>query len=184
LDFSLEALRSAVTSHVNGELKSGMSAQGTIYKTLQDFEEIIDYSKDYEATVFQVLDELFGELKKMNDELVQYFVVNSELGMSAGKIAAQVAHVEAKIVHNLTLKTLHTPRPHEVKLFEDWFFHDQAKIILRGKQKDLEKLIEQGWFYIRDNGRTEITADSLTVVGCAPEYKSTLKPIIKRFQLL
>lgn len=28
----------------------------------------------------------------MLDEIVQYFVVNTELGMSSGKTAAQVAH--------------------------------------------------------------------------------------------
>jgi len=29
----------------------------------------------------------------MNNELVEYFIVNSELNMSAGKVGAQIGHV-------------------------------------------------------------------------------------------
>ncbi|MNY67451.1 peptidyl-tRNA hydrolase [compost metagenome] len=70
------------------------------------------------------------------------------------------------------------------KLFDIWYVNDQPKIILRAKQKDLERLIEQGWYCIRDNGRTEIPEGSLTVVGCTPNFKSALKQTVKRFQLL
>lgn len=117
------------------------------------------------------------------DELVQYFIVNSELNMSSGKIAAQVGHVATIITHDVLIHKYES----DYEIVENWYwwlYKDQPKIILRGKQKDMEKLIEQGWYYIRDNGRTEIPADSLTVIGCAPEYKSIMKPIVKRFQLL
>ncbi|WP_256992160.1 aminoacyl-tRNA hydrolase [Paenibacillus sp. XY044] len=110
----------------------------------------------------------------MKNEIVQYFVVNKELNMSPGKIAAQVAHVATNITHN----------DNETRLWSEWYANDQPKIILRGKERDLLKLIEQGWYYIRDNGRTEIPENSLTVVGCAPNYKSELHKQVKRFQLL
>lgn len=65
-----------------------------------------------------------------------------------------------------------------------WHDGDQKKIVLRGKQKELEKLIGQGWYFIRDNGLTEIPKGSLTVVAYVPEYKSLMQKMVKRFQLL
>ena len=112
---------------------------------------------------------------KMDDELIEYFVVNSELNMSPGKIAAQVAHVATIIAVEFTE-------------FDDdfnaWYTKDQKKIILRGKQKDLEKLVEQRFYYIRDNGLTEIPQGSLTVVGLPPMLKSDARKYVKRLQLL
>ena len=110
----------------------------------------------------------------MQDELVEYFIVNSELNMSAGKVAAQVGHVATIIAV-------------EYFEFDDdfvaWYNADQKKIILRGKQKDLEKLIEAGFYYIRDNGLTEVPKNSLTVVGLPPMLKSEAQKYVKRLQL-
>jgi len=110
----------------------------------------------------------------MEDELVQYFVVNKELNMSPGKIAAQVAHVATNITYN----------EHGTEDWEEWFENDQPKIVLRGKEKDLLKLIEMGAYSIRDNGRTEIPENSLTCVGFPPTSKSEMKRILGRLQLL
>lgn len=112
----------------------------------------------------------------MEEEIVQYFVVNKDLNMSSGKIAAQVAHVA-------TIITLHMVKEADM-FFEKWFNTDQKKIILRGKQKDLEKLVELGFDYIKDNGLTEIPANSLTCVGFPPRPKSELQKFVKRLQLL
>jgi len=64
----------------------------------------------------------------MDDELVQYFIINSELNMSAGKVSAQVGHVATIITY------------HSVSFKKDmyltwlrWYQKDQKKIILRGK---------------------------------------------------
>lgn len=110
----------------------------------------------------------------MKDELVQYFIVNKELDMSPGKIAAQVAHVATNITYN----------EHGTETWDKWYENDQPKIILRGKEKDLLKLIEEGAYNIRDNGRTEIPENSLTCVGFPPALKSEMKKKLKRFQLL
>ncbi|MGG4434397.1 aminoacyl-tRNA hydrolase [Priestia megaterium] len=109
----------------------------------------------------------------MNDELIQYYIVNKELEMSAGKVAAQVGHVATEIAVHL----------HDDSTFEEWFNNNQKKIILKGKEKDLLKLIEQGFYYIRDNGLTEIPANSLTVVGLPPMKRSEAQLYIKRLQL-
>ena len=108
------------------------------------------------------------------NEIVQYFVVNKELNMSPGKIAVQVAHVATII----TIKHI------EDYMFWKWFNSDQKKIILKGKQKDLERLIKQGFYYVRDLGLTEIEEGSLTVVGLYPMWKSEAQKYVKRLQLL
>lgn len=118
----------------------------------------------------------------MEDELVQYFIVNSELNMSTGKVAAQVAHVATNISHAI-YQDMRVVFPATHK-WSKWLVNSQPKIILRGKQKEMEKLIEQGWYFIRDNGRTEIEPNSLTCVAWFPEHKSIMKSIVKRFQLL
>lgn len=111
----------------------------------------------------------------MEDEIVQYYVVNKELNMSPGKIAAQVAHVATHIALACG----------DLIQFYSWLDkYNQKKIILKGKQKDLERLIGQGFYYVRDLGLTEIEEGSLTVVGLPPMYKSEAQKYVKRLQLL
>jgi len=117
----------------------------------------------------------------LEDSLVQYFIVNQELNMSKGKIAAQVAHV-ATIIAFENLYNCKNVNEH-IK-FMKWYNSDQKKIVLRGKQKDLEKLVEQGFYFIRDNGLTEIPENSLTTVGLGVMWKSEAQKYIKRLQLL
>jgi peptidyl-tRNA hydrolase len=115
------------------------------------------------------------------DELVQYFVVNKELEMSAGKMAAQVAHVATLSVTDIMNPT---GRFNIYQYcFYQWMSNGQKKIILKGKQKDLEKLISEGFYFIRDNGLTEIPTGSLTVVGLPPMKKSDAQKYVKRLQL-
>ena len=113
----------------------------------------------------------------MNDEIVQYYIVNKDLKMSAGKMSAQVAHVATMIaVYYAMLEDDNTD-------FWLWYNIDnQKKIILEAKQKDLEKLSEK-FFFVRDMGLTEIPEHSLTVVGLPPMKKSEAKQYIKRLQL-
>jgi len=123
----------------------------------------------------------------MEDEIVQYYVVNKELNMSHGKIAAQVAHIATIIAvdycRDMNNCICRNKTKSEIQ-FEDWFKGDQKKIILKGKQKDLKRLIEQGFYYIKDLGLTEIEEGSLTVVGLPPMWKSEAQKYIKRLQLL
>jgi PTH2 family peptidyl-tRNA hydrolase len=119
------------------------------------------------------------EMQKMlkDVELVEFFIVNKELydqyNMSAGKLGAQIGHVA----------TLIAVDKHNDQTFKEWLERDQKKILLSGKQKDLEKLIEAGFYYIKDNGLTEIPSGSLTVVGLPPMMRMDAKPFIKRLQL-
>jgi PTH2 family peptidyl-tRNA hydrolase len=114
--------------------------------------------------------------ERFEEELVEYFVVNSELNMSVGKTCAQVGHTATIIAVERSNS--------ENEDFDKWYENDQKKIILRGKQKDLEKLIDAGFYYIRDNGLTEVPFGSLTVVGLPPMPKSEAHKYVKRLQLL
>lgn len=116
----------------------------------------------------------------MSEELVQYFVVNKDLikkyNMSAGKIAAQVGHVATICTYTCVLR--------QEKDFFDWYNQSQTKIILKAKQKELEKLIDEGFYYVKDNGRTEIPSGSLTVVGLPPMTREKAKKYVGKFQTL
>ena len=110
----------------------------------------------------------------VDEELVQYYIVNKEIHMSPGKLAAQVAHVATKIaigeVNN--------------EAFQKWFNNDSyKKIVLQAKEKGLLKLIDQGAYFVRDNGITELTPNTLTVVGLKPMTRLEAKNYIKRLQL-
>lgn len=108
------------------------------------------------------------------DELLEYFIINSELNMSTGKISAQVGHVATIIAVEFSSVDDN---------FDSWYDGNQKKIILRGKQKDLEKLIEAGFYYIRDIGCNEVKSGSLTCCGLPPMPKSEAQKYVKRLQL-
>lgn len=114
----------------------------------------------------------------MENELIQYFIVNKDLindyGMSTGKIAAQVSHACMLIAL----------RDQNDENFQQWMNSVMKKIILKGFEKDLVKLIEQGFLPIYDKGLTEIPENSLTCVGLPVMTRKDAKKYIKRFQLL
>lgn len=124
------------------------------------------------------------------EELIQYIVVNKDLGMSVGKIAAQVGHV-CTVCSEYYLSFGRDDswcKPSAIEpdttKYHLWYYDAQKKIILQGHQKDLEKLVNQGFIYIRDNGLTEIPKGSLTAVSLGIMSREEAKPFVKRLQLL
>ena len=53
----------------------------------------------------------------MEDEIVEYFIVNSELNMSAGKVCAQIGHVATIIAVDYC----------DQDIFWKWYQKDQKK---------------------------------------------------------
>ena len=113
-------------------------------------------------------------MENKEEELVEFFVVNKELPMSSGKLGAQIGHGATIIA----VKYGHT------EPFKEWFSMIQKKILLEGKEKDLLRLIEQGFEPVRDVGCNEVPLNSLTVVALPPMKRKDAKPFIKRLQLL
>ena len=124
---------------------------------------------------FVIMDRDLTQQEKKDIELIEYIVVNKDLNMSAGKIAAQVGHVCGMCAEKQSLLP-------KYKKWKDSY--DFKKIVLAGHQKDLEKLKEQNFFYVIDKGYTEIPANSLTAVSLGIMTRKEAKKYIKRLQIL
>ena len=113
--------------------------------------------------VFHSIDELLGQLvDEVSYKMV--FVVNLELKMSTGKIAAQVGHATLGLY-----KYLHSQQDQRAGL-EIWEERGSKKIVLRGndvrhmldlKKKAYELHIAN--IMVHDAGKTEVEPGSLTV---------------------
>lgn len=128
----------------------------------------------------------------MENEIVEYLIVNKDLNMSIGKTCAQVAHaqklIDSKYLDLMVMWDWEELNEGEAeKIFQDynkWSEGNQKKIILRAKESKMLKAIEMGAVEVRDNGLTEIPPNSLTVVGFMPQPKANLQEFTKRLQLL
>ncbi len=110
-----------------------------------------------------------------DNEIVQYYIINKDLDMSKGKIAVSAAHVAT------TIASFHY---YNDPIFDIWFRLNQKKIALEGSQKDLEKLVDKGFYHVRDLGYKEVEKGSLTCVGLPPLYRKDAQKFVKRLQLL
>lgn len=123
--------------------------------------------------------------EQTNQDLpVLYVVINNDLNMGKGKIAAQVGHVIEDIIEELVKAELSSSKN---KSFLDdykiWKYNGRTKIILKGTTHELQELcMIDGARYVRDAGKTQIEAGSLTVVGFFPS--KTKKAFLKNFKLL
>lgn len=96
-------------------------------------------------------------MNKQNDP-VMYFVVNQDLGMKAGKVAAQVGHAAIAAY-------LETPK--NSPIYQEWR-RSHCKIVLKGTTKVMHKLLEtypERCCPIYDEGRTQVEKGSFTVLG-------------------
>lgn len=124
------------------------------------------------------------EMSAQDDAPVMYIVVNSQLPMSSGKVAAQVAHSACAVIEHLAV--------HPTPLYREWKRTAFAKIVLEGKQSVLERCIkefsnregEQWCAWTHDAGRTEIPSGSLTTVAFAPMRRSSRPPWLARLGCL
>ncbi|WVO18479.1 peptidyl-tRNA hydrolase [Cryptococcus depauperatus] len=110
-------------------------------------------------------------------------VVNDELKMTKGKIAAQAGH--ATLACAMTLKDANP------KLFKAWQMQGQPKIALQGAStEELETLAAQARSInlcariIRDAGRTQVASGSKTIVGIGPGPAKLVNTITGKLKLL
>jgi PTH2 family peptidyl-tRNA hydrolase len=93
-----------------------------------------------------------------------YLIANKGLGMSAGKLSAQVAHAAVRAAW----------MNRNTDVVEEWFSKGETKIVLEAR--DTQHLwIAQNYiaryagiesYMVIDEGRTEVPALSATVLGC------------------
>jgi len=100
---------------------------------------------------------------EINLDAKYYYLVNSDLKMSKGKVAAQVSHVAMMIGEK---------------------YNEVGRaVVLKADQKILEEFIQkENVFFIRDAGLTEVPKDSLTCVGF--KDSDELKKFVNGLKLL
>lgn len=113
-----------------------------------------------------------------------YLIVNNNLGMGKGKIAAQVAHGACHVT-----RILHGQGN---TAYNNWLFQGEAKIVLKATQEELEQIFEKYqnrnnnfWCVsVHDAGHTQIPVGSLTVLAFCPIQKSKVPADISAMKLL
>ena len=131
-------------------------------------------------------DERLAQVRaEQGDPLIQYYIVRTDIPMSAGKIGAQIAHgAQMFVLRYETLterhKTEMTPLKPEYEALLG-----VVKVVLGGKKKDFEKIIaELSVFLVRDAGLTEVEPNSETVLVTWPIRKSAQPKCLSRLQTL
>ena len=113
----------------------------------------------------------------MNEqELVQYYVVNKDLGMTAGKIGVQTAHASR----------LSALRDGQTSMYQEWLSIVMKTIVLEAKESRLRRLIAEveGAIEVHDIGLTEVPENSLTVVVLPVMTREESKKYLKGIQAL
>lgn len=120
---------------------------------------------------------------KISEPMQMSLIVRTDLQMSPGKIGAQCAHA-AVMCHSKA----QTSKPEYLKA---WIDLGQPKIVLRsgsqGKIEYLAKLADEKKIVtalVRDAGRTQVSAGTVTVLGLGPDTKSNIDEITGKLKLL
>lgn len=113
-------------------------------------------------------------------ELKQVIIVNKKLGMSQGKIAAQVAHAAVNAIQKAN-----------IDIIERWMRHGHCKIVLQVETpqeiidiKEKADRLELPTALIIDEGLNEIPTDSITALGIGPYYTDYIDGITGDLRLL
>ncbi len=108
-----------------------------------------------------------------------YLMVNNDLHMGKGKIAAQVGHA----VQALCESILRDKNTDAYARYLYWSSYGAKKIVLKAKESDLKAFKDTAeTVYIIDAGCTQIAPGSLTVIGFYPSCHN--KERMRSFKLL
>ncbi|XP_013420113.1 probable peptidyl-tRNA hydrolase 2 [Lingula anatina] len=133
----------------------------------------LDAPFDFEEGSSDSSEDEIGDYIAEGDFHKMVFVVNSELNMGVGKVAAQVAHA-ALGIHRLILDN----QQKFGEMLLHWEQYGETKIVLKGTNK--EELIALAVkaealglpnYIVQDAGRTQIASGSVTVLGIFGKIK-------------
>lgn len=133
----------------------------------------------------------------------QVIIARKDLGMSPGKLAAQVSHASIAFLTDAIKQgeityeedgTIYVECALDVGVYEGWINGSFTKVILEAKNREqLEKAMrmadEMGikYYTIVDNCRTELEKETeqgtLTCIGFPPMEEEEIDKIGKKFQL-
>lgn len=124
--------------------------------------------------------ELYMDYK--DSEMVQYFIVNTSLSMSVGKVSAQVAHAATSISSMMTADSLQNSAIYSREI-DNWQIWNHGTVVVLGATTEQMAEIVQDYecYSIFDEGRTENTVNALTVIGLAPMPRGEAKKLIGQF---
>ena len=130
--------------------------------------------------------------KNQTDPIIQYYIVRTDVEMSTGKICAQIAHAAQLFTFRYQQLKQQLPAIHgggsaftKVKITDQWFENSFRKVVLKGTQKDFDKLKEElDVFVIKDAGLTEVDLGTETIVVTWPMYKSQQPKWLARLRVL
>ena len=118
-----------------------------------------------------------------NKEIVLYLIVNKDLKMSSGKIASQCSHAVCALVRDLEHKNNNN--------YQTWLANHEPIIVLKAtheeildifnKYKNIKDVMCSATY---DAGRTQIDANSLTVIRFYPMARDKTPEIISQLKLL
>lgn len=136
------------------------------------------------------------------DEVKMVILVNDQLAMTKGKLAAQVAHASIYCYEKLTrlcdsnYSTL-GQIAHGDELYRSWYDNGTKKIVLKvDTELEFKKYMPEGEIgklmvsdniivcEVEDLGLTEIPRNSLTCIGIGPEHASKMDKYTGEFKIL
>jgi len=116
-------------------------------------------------------------------ELKMYIFVNSDLGMSAGKIASQVGHVVQTIIESVVRSGYESSIPTEAYINYRKWSASPTKVVLKASTQQLLELTKKPFMmYIMDSNTTQVPDNSLTALGFYPGMLS--EEDVKDYKLL
>ena len=127
--------------------------------------------KCYHCDAVHVMRDEVLVLKEKNEKIM-YILINEELKMSTGKIAAQSAHAIRKYLDNINGFT------NETLNYYNWREESKIIIVLKAPYRFLKDIEDLYYLYgykfgiVRDFGYTEVPGNSLTAICLGIEYKS------------
>jgi len=150
-------------------------------------------------------DEALAKMRlEQEDPYVQYIIINKDLEMGCGKIAAQVGHgcgmhiLEYKRLSKIVNRYLDNmdlvSKPEDFNIKSNnvtntykWIDESFRKIVKVAHKKEFDKikeLTEVDCFLVKDAGLTEVAAGEETVLVLWPILRSQCPKIIQKLQLL
>jgi peptidyl-tRNA hydrolase len=111
----------------------------------------------------------------------QVIAVRTDLDMSTGKLAGQVAHAAVKVSHKITKEDV----------LKSWQNKGAPKIIVEvNSEEEINKLKEKAheqnlpYSVISDLGHTELEPNTVTTIGIGPAEKSDIDKVTGDLSLL
>jgi len=115
--------------------------------------------------------------------MLMYLIVNNDLSMKKGKIAAQVGHAVGLYVDRVYTKNI------EKDNYDIWMNEEIMKIVLKASEQTIRDMLSKDDSIIKviDNGHTQIAPNSLTVICLGIDEKENMikkYPNVANMQLL